>query len=328
MKKALIFLILLVLCGMFFLADLVLGSFYIPFGELFESHNSIYYEILCNFRFPKAITAIVTGAAISLSGLLMQTLFRNPLAGPYVLGVSSGAGLGVAIYILASSFVPTMLLQSGWGLVIAAIVGASFVLSLVLLVSFRVKNAVSLLLIGLMFGQIAGAIVSLLQSVSDPDSLKLYITWTFGDLSAVSWKYMQVMSPIVIIGFLLAFSIQKPLDGLLLGENYAKGLGVSISKTRLIIIVSITLLAGSITAFTGPIAFIGIAVPHIARGIFRTSSHRVLIPATMLVGAVLLLMCDIITQLPSLTTLPINAVSAVIGAPIIIWIILKNRSRA
>ncbi|MBO5850174.1 MAG: iron ABC transporter permease [Paludibacteraceae bacterium] len=328
MKKALIFLILLVLCGMFFLADLVLGSFYIPFGELFESHNSIYYEILCNFRFPKAITAIVTGAAISLSGLLMQTLFRNPLAGPYVLGVSSGAGLGVAIYILASSFVPTMLLQSGWGLVIAAIVGASFVLSLVLLVSFRVKNAVSLLLIGLMFGQIAGAIVSLLQSVSDPDSLKLYITWTFGDLSAVSWKYMQVMSPIVIIGFLLAFSIQKPLDGLLLGENYAKGLGVSISKTRLIIIVSITLLAGSITAFTGPIAFIGIAVPHIARGIFRTSSHRVLIPATMLVGAVLLLMCDIITQLPSLTPLPINAVSAVIGAPIIIWIILKNRSRA
>jgi iron complex transport system permease protein len=328
MKKALIFLILLVLCGMFFLADLVLGSIYIPFGELFESHNSIYYEILCNFRFPKAITAIVTGAAISLSGLLMQTLFRNPLAGPYVLGVSSGAGLGVAIYILASSFVPTMLLQSGWGLVIAAIVGASFVLSLVLLVSFRVKNAVSLLLIGLMFGQIAGAIVSLLQSVSDPDSLKLYITWTFGDLSAVSWKYMQVMSPIVIIGFLLAFSIQKPLDGLLLGENYAKGLGVSISKTRLIIIVSITLLAGAITAFTGPIAFIGIAVPHIARGIFRTSSHRVLIPATMLVGAVLLLMCDIITQLPSHTPLPINAVSAVIGAPIIIWIILKNRSRA
>lgn len=327
MRKALIFVILLVLCGLFFLADLILGSIHIPFQELFEVNRSIYHEILCNFRLPKAITAVVTGAAISLSGLLMQTLFRNPLAGPYVLGVSSGAGLGVAVYILASAFVPTLLLQSGWGLVVSAIIGAAVVLTLVLLVSFKVKNAVSLLLIGLMFGQIAGAIVSLLQSVSDPDSLKLYITWTFGDLSAVSWKYMQVMLPIVFVGFLLAFSIQKPLDGLLLGENYAKGLGVSIIKTRVTIIVAITLLAGAITAFTGPIAFIGIAVPHIARGIFRTSTHRIIIPATMLVGSVLLLLCDIVTQLPQHTPLPINSVSAMIGAPIIIWIILKNRAR-
>lgn len=327
MRKALIFVILLVLCGLFFLADLILGSIHIPFQELFEVNRSIYHEILYNFRLPKAITAVVTGAAISLSGLLMQTLFRNPLAGPYVLGVSSGAGLGVAVYILASAFVPTLLLQSGWGLVVSAIIGAAVVLTLVLLVSFKVKNAVSLLLIGLMFGQIAGAIVSLLQSVSDPDSLKLYITWTFGDLSAVSWKYMQVMLPIVFVGFLLAFSIQKPLDGLLLGENYAKGLGVSIIKTRVTIIVAITLLAGAITAFTGPIAFIGIAVPHIARGIFRTSTHRIIIPATMLVGSVLLLLCDIVTQLPQHTPLPINSVSAMIGAPIIIWIILKNRAR-
>lgn len=328
MKKALIFVILLVVCGLFFLADLLLGSVRIPFAELFENDYSIYHEILYNFRLPKAITAVVTGAAISLSGLLMQTLFRNPLAGPYVLGVSSGAGLGVAIYILASAFVPALLLQSGWGLVVSAIIGAAVVLSLVLLVSFKVKNAVSLLLVGLMFGQIAGAIVSLLQSVSDPDSLKLYITWTFGDLSAVSWKYMQAMLPIVFIGFLLAFSVQKPLDGLLLGENYARGLGISVIKTRVVIIVSITLLAGAITAFTGPIAFIGIAVPHIARGIFRTSAHRIIIPATMLVGSVLLLLCDIVSQLPQQTPLPINSVSAMIGAPIIIWIILKNRARA
>ncbi|MBO7315579.1 MAG: iron ABC transporter permease [Paludibacteraceae bacterium] len=328
MKKSLIFVILFVLCFLFFLADLVLGSVYIPFQEIFEAHKSIYYEILYNFRLPKAITAVVTGAAISLSGLLMQTLFRNPLAGPYVLGVSSGAGLGVAVYILASTIVPIALLQSGWGLVIAAIIGASVVLMLVLLTSFRVKSAVSLLLIGLMFGQISGAVVSLLQSVSDPDSLKLYVTWTFGDLSAVSWRYMQVMLPIVLVGFMMTFSIQKPLDGLLLGENYAKGLGISIIKTRIIIIISITLLAGAVTAFTGPIAFVGIAVPHIARGIFRTSVHREVIPATMLIGAVLLLLCDIITQLPYYTPLPINAVSAMIGAPMIIWIILKNRAKA
>jgi iron complex transport system permease protein len=325
-NNVILFVILSLLCIIFFFADILFGSISIPITALFSDTNTIYHEILFNFRLPKAITAIVAGAAISVAGLIMQTLFRNPLAEPYVLGISSGAGLGVAIFLLASSLLPLALAQSGWGLIIAATTGAFLVLLLILAASFKVRQVVSLLIIGIMVGQIAGSLINILQNYSNPDSLKLYIVWTFGSLSAVTWTYMKIMLPVTAIGFFLIFFIQKQLNGLLLGEQYARGLGISIRQTRTLIVLATALLAGATTAFTGPIAFIGIAVPHFVRRLFRTSNHRITIPATLLCGGVLLLLCDLATQLPSQGyILPINAISALVGAPTVIWIILKNR---
>ena len=325
-RNTLLFIGLSILCIILFLLEILVGSISIPFSALFDKSQITFQEIIFNFRLPKAITALFTGAAISLAGLIMQTLFRNPLAEPYVLGISSGAGLGVAIFLMASSLLPVFLTQSGWGLVIAATTGAIVVLLLVLIVSFRIRNAVSLLIIGIMFGQIAGSIISILQNYSNPDSLKLYIIWTFGSLSAVTWNYMKVMIPIVLIGVIIVLMIQKSLNGLLLGENYARGLGISISRTRIWIILATALLAGGTTAFTGPIAFIGIAVPHFVRRLFVTSNHRIMIPAVLLCGGALLMLCDLATQIPPQGyTLPINAISALIGAPTVIWIIMKNK---
>lgn len=323
--KNLKFILLIFVTATLFVADVAYGSVKIPLGELF-SDNEVYNNIIYNFRLPKALTALITGAAISVAGLIMQTLFRNPLAGPYVLGVSSGASLGVAIFILAGAILPTAFIESGWGLVISATLGAVLVLMMVLAVSFRVRQAVSLLIVGIMFGQLSGSLVTILQNSSDPDSLKLFVVWTFGSLSAVTWNYMWVMLPIVIIGLTIVFAIQKPLNALLLGENYALGLGVNVVRTRLMIIIAIALLAGATTAFTGPIAFIGMAVPHLVRGLLKTSNHQSTIPGTILVGASLLLLCDIVCQMPANGyTLPINAVSALVGAPIIIWIILRRK---
>ena len=313
-----------------FLADLAWGSIHISLREIIsvffgKGGDGINSEILLNFRLPKAITAILAGASLSVAGLMMQTLFRNSLADPYILGVSSGASLGVALVMMAASVLPVAFVSSGWALIVAAIIGASVVLVLVVGVSFKVNNAVSLLIVGLMFGTIAGSIVSVLQNFSNPDAIKLFVMWTFGSLSAVTWTYMQVLLPVSMLGLGMAFFLQKRLDGLLLGENYARGLGVSIIQTRLLIVIATGILAGGITAFTGPIAFVGVAIPHIARGIFRTSSHKILMPATVLCGASLILFCDIISQIPAYT-LPINTISALFGAPIIIWIILKKRS--
>jgi len=312
-----------------FLADLAWGSIHISLREILsvffgKGTEGINSEILLNFRLPKAITAILAGASLSVAGLMMQTLFRNSLADPYILGVSSGASLGVALVMMAASILPVAFVSSGWALIVAAIIGASIVLAMVVGVSFRIQNAVSLLIVGLMFGTIAGSIVSVLQNFSNPDAIKLFVMWTFGSLSAVTWTYMQVLLPVSLIGLGMAFFLQKRLDSLLLGENYARGLGVSIIQTRLLIVIATGLLAGGITAFTGPIAFVGVAIPHIARGIFRTSSHKILMPATVLCGSSLILFCDIISQMPAYT-LPINTISALFGAPIIIWIILKKR---
>lgn len=324
--KKLNFILLILVTAILFVADIAYGSVRIPLSDLF-SDNELYHNIIYNFRLPKALTALTTGAAISVAGLIMQTLFRNPLAGPYVLGVSSGASLGVAIFILAGSILPAAFIESDWGLVISATLGAILVLMMVLAVSLRVRQAVSLLIVGIMFGQLSGSLVTILQNSSDPDSLKLFVVWTFGSLSAVTWNYMWVMLPIVIVGLTIVFAIQKPLNALLLGENYAQGLGVNTSRIRLLIIIAIALLAGATTAFTGPIAFIGMAVPHLVRGLLKTSNHQLTIPGSVLIGASLLLLCDLVCQLPANGyTLPINAVSALIGAPIIIWIILKNRN--
>jgi len=328
-RSFILFIILSLLTLGLFLSDLAWGSIHISlreivsvfFGRGAEGINS---EILLNFRLPKAITAVLAGASLSVAGLMMQTLFRNSLADPYILGVSSGASLGVALVMMAAASLPVMFVSSGWALIVAAIIGASVVLALVVGVSFRVQNAVSLLIVGLMFGTIAGSIVSVLQNLSNPDAIKLFVMWTFGSLSAVTWTYMQVLLPVALLGLVMAFFLQKRLDGLLLGENYARGLGISIVRTRFLIVIATGLLAGGITAFTGPIAFVGVAIPHITRGLFRTSSHKTLMPATVLCGASLILLCDIISQMPTYT-LPINTISALFGAPIIIWIILKKR---
>ena len=281
-------------------------------------------NILHAIRLPKAVTAILAGAALSVSGLIMQTLFRNPLAGPYTLGVSSGASLGVALLTMLSGVSGLVVSGLGVGLPIFACLGATLVLLLVLAVSRRVTNNVSLLIVGLMFGSIAGALVSLLQNFANPDALKLFIVWTLGSLSSVSWGDMQLLIPILLLGTLFVLLALKPLNGLLLGEDYARGLGIHVSRTRLYIVLATGLLAGGVTAFCGPIAFIGVAVPHIARGIFSTSNHRITIPASALVGACLLLVCDVLCSFFTYP-LPISTVSALFGAPVIIWIILKNK---
>jgi iron complex transport system permease protein len=324
-----LFIILSFLLLGLFLADLAWGSIHISFREIVSiitgnGKNGINSEILLNFRLPKAITAILAGASLSVAGLMMQTLFHNSLADPYILGISSGSSLGVALVMMAASVLPVAFVSSGWALIVAAIIGASVVLVLVVGVSFKVHNAVSLLIVGLIFGTIAGSLVSVLQNFSNPDAIKLFVIWTFGSLSAVTWNYMQVLLPVVLLGLGMAFFLQKRLDGLLLGENYARGLGISIQQTRFLIVIAAGLLTGGITAFTGPIAFVGVAIPHIARGLFRTSSHKILLPASVLCGASLILICDIISQIPAYT-LPINTISALFGAPIIIWIILKKR---
>lgn len=327
MKKK--FLLLAILLLILACADIFFGSVSLPMTEIWNvltgnSDDIVFQEIVLNHRLPKALTAILTGASLSVAGVLMQTLFRNPLAGPDVLGVTSGAGLGVALLTLGTSTLPLFLL-TGWGQIAAATLGAVVVLLLVVLTSIRVPQTVSLLIIGMMFGNFAGAIVSILQSISNPDTLKLFITWTFGSLSSVSWTYMSLMAPITLLGVLIAFGLQKRLNVLLLGDNYATGLGISVFQTRLWIILATALLAGTSTAFTGPIAFIGVTMPHVARGIFQTSNHRSLIPASILCGASVMLACDLISQLPGTHgTLPINSITALFGAPLIIWIIAKK----
>lgn len=320
-RNSLIFALLGAFLLILFGLDVCSGTIWLwPFGELSPMEQNILYSI----RFPKAVTAILAGASLSVAGLIMQTLFRNPLAGPYTLGVSSGASLGVALLTMLGGVLSTFNFQlSAFGLPVAACLGATLVLLLVLAVSRRVTSNVSLLIVGMMFGSIAGALVSLLQNFANPDALKLFIVWTLGSLSSVGWEDMQLMLPVLAVGALFVLLSLKPLNGLLLGEDYARGLGIHVARTRLYIVLATGLLAGGVTAFCGPIAFIGVAVPHIARGIFRTSNHRLTIPASAVIGACLLLVCDVLCSL-FIYPLPISTVSALFGAPVIIWIILKN----
>jgi len=324
-RNAGIFIGLSVLLALLFCLDVCSGSIWLwPFDNL----SPMEYNILHAIRLPKAVTAILAGAALSVTGLIMQTLFRNPLAGPYTLGVSSGASLGVALLTMLSTISiqhsVISIQSSAVSIPIAACIGATLVLLLVLMVSKRVINNVSLLIVGMMFGSIAGALVSLLQNFANPDALKLFIVWTLGSLSSVSWSDMYMLLPILAIGTLFVLLATKPLNGMLLGEDYARGLGINVQRTRLFIVLATGLLAGGITAFCGPIAFIGVAVPHIARGVLHTSNHRITLPASALIGACLLLICDILCSL-AVYPLPISTVSALFGAPVIIWIILKNK---
>ena len=310
------------------IVDVCCGAVWISPREIISSWGNqttgspIIDRIFFYLRLPKMLTAILAGMALSVSGMMMQTLFRNPLAGPYILGVSSGACLGVAIATLIGAQLTIHLATSA--IASAAIIGSTAVLIMMLPVARKVKDNVSLLIIGMMLGAVAGAIVNVLQNISNPDSLKVFITWTLGSLSNVGWGELAVMSAIIMVGMIIVITLMKPLNGLLLGETYAQGLGINVQRVRTWIVVATGLLAGAVTAFCGPIAFVGVAVPHIARGLMRTSNHRIIIPASALIGANLLLACDIICSL-STYPLPISTMSALFGAPIIIAIILKNK---
>lgn len=312
---------------LFFALDICSGSIWLLSDGLWswsDGLTDLGNNILLQLRLPRVITAILAGAALSVSGLMMQTLFRNPLAGPYILGVSSGAGLGVALVTMSSTMFGLQLAAMGQvAVVTSAVIGAAAVLLLVLAVARKVKNNVSLLIVGMMIGSIAGALVNLIQNFANPDALKLFIVWTLGSLSSVGWTELLILAITILVGAILVLTLIKPLNGLLLGENYARALGVNIEQTRRMIVIATCLLAGGITAFCGPIAFVGVAVPHIARGLFRTSDHRTTVVATALVGANLLLICDILCNLFTYP-LPISTMSALFGAPIIIWIIVKR----
>lgn len=320
-RNTVIFILLTAFLVVLFAVDICSGSIWLsPFGS---SLSALEKQILIDIRLPKALTAIIAGIALSIAGLMMQTLFRNPLAGPYTLGISSGATLGVALITMCSVLLTTM--HTALLLPFAACIGATLVLLLVVAVSKRVTSNVSLLIVGMMFGSIASALVNVLQNFSNPDSLKLFIVWTLGSLHSVGWSDMPFLLSVVIVGLIIVLCVLKPLNGLLLGEDYARGLGINIGRTRLLIVLATGLLAGGITAFCGPIAFIGVAVPHIARGILKSSNHRYTIPLSALIGACLLLACDILCSLAT-SPLPISTVSALFGAPIIIWIIMKKRT--
>lgn len=307
----------------FFVLDLCCGSIWISPHSLWNGGSDIEHQILLNLRLPKALTALLAGAALSVSGLIMQTLFRNPLAGPYILGVSSGASLGVAFLTMCSTMFLGISGAGALGIAASAIIGSTLVLLLVMVVAKRVRSNVSLLIVGMMIGSIAGALVNLMQNYANPDALKLFIVWTLGSLGSVGWSQLPVMAAIVLIGMALVLFLLKPLNGLLLGEDYARGLGVNIPRTRWLIVIATGLLAGGVTAFCGPIAFVGVAVPHIARLWLGLSNHRLTIPAAALIGSNLLLVCDTLCNIGTYP-LPISTMSALFGAPIIIWIILKK----
>ncbi|OZV68126.1 FecCD family ABC transporter permease [Winogradskyella aurantia] len=328
------FLVLVLAVVLCFLLNLSLGSVHIPiksiFGSFFGStDNSTWDVIITNYRLPKAITAILVGSGLGISGLLMQTLFKNPLAGPFVLGISSGASLGVAFVILGSGLfggIVAATLVSKWSIVMASSLGSFLVLLAVLAVSNKVRDTMAILIIGLMFGSITAAVVSVLSYFSSAEQLQQYIFWGFGSLSNLSWNEILIFFGIYAVGIILSIASIKGLNSLLLGDNYAKSLGLNLKQSRFVIILSTSLIAGTITAFAGPIAFIGLAIPHLTRQIFKTSNHKVLLPAVFLLGAVVMLICDSIAQVPTTDyTLPINAITALVGAPVVIWLLVRQR---
>lgn len=312
-----------------------MGAVAIPLKEVYNSligtgaSKSSWEYIIMDYRLPKAIVAIVVGMGLAISGLLMQTLFRNPLAGPYVLGLSSGASLGVALIILGAAFLPDFiseLLLSPYGIVIASSLGSFLVLLAVLAVAQRLRDTMAILIVGLMFGSLTNALVGTLTYFSTAEQLQKFTFWSLGTLGNLSWTSIAILAVCVLIGLLLSLTSIKPLNTLLLGENYAKSLGLNYSKARFIIIFATSILAGSITAFAGPIAFVGLAVPHIAKLVFQTSNHLILFWSTLLFGAMIMLVCDSISQLPnSAIVIPINAITSILGAPIVIWLLIRKR---
>lgn len=332
-KFRLIFTGLIALLVFAFLLDLFLGSVSIKPHDivkaLFGNSDDVSGKILMQFRLPKAITALLVGIALSISGLQMQTLFRNPMAGPYVLGLSSGASLGVAFVIMgfSSNLSPDAIKGIGnWAIAASSWTGAGIVMILIMIISSRVKNIMTVLILGIMLSSAISSVVSIMQYFSNETMLKTYIIWTMGSLGNLTSSQLNVMMISVIIGILISLASIKMLNAQLLGEEYASSIGLDVGLSRIIIITGTSILTGTITAFCGPIGFIGIAVPHLARIMFRTSDHKILIPATIFIGAIVMLISDIISQMPgSDNVLPINSVTALIGIPVVIWVILRDQ---
>jgi iron complex transport system permease protein len=323
--------LLIGLLTMFFLINISIGSVWIPFGNIFSilvgftQDNLVWKNILIDFRLTKSITCILAGGALSLGGLMMQTLFRNPLAGPDVLGLSAGASLAVAVLIMVDS-VGGGFLQGSFSIILAATFGAGFIFLLIMVVARSLKDNTSLLLIGLMIGAGTSSLVSVLQFSSRAEDQHYFLVWTFGSMGGLNWQEISILSLVFLSGLILCLSQSKSLNSWLLGEYYAQSLGVNLKRTRLIIILSTSLLAGSVTAFCGPIAFVGLAVPHLARLLINTTNHKVLIPGVAISGAIFMLFCDSLAQLPgSAYVLPINAITALLGAPVVIWVIVRSK---
>ena len=320
-RSAILFAMLAALTLFLFLLDLAVGAVAVPLGDVWAALTGGYCprataKIILNIRLIKAVVALLAGAALSVSGLQMQTLFRNPLAGPYVLGISSGASLGVALVVLAG-------FGSSIGIAGAAWLGAALVLVVIAAVGHRIKDIMVILILGMMFSSGVGAIVQILQYLSKEESLKAFVIWTMGSLGDVTFDQLAVLVPSIIAGLLLAVVTIKPLNLLLFGEEYAVTMGLNIRRSRGLLFLSTTLLAGTVTAFCGPIGFIGLAMPHVTRMLFRNSDHRVLVPGTVLSGAAVLLLCDLVSKM---FTLPINAITALLGIPIVVWVVLRNKS--
>ncbi len=335
-RQRLILLLMIVVLGALLMTSLALGSVSIPLDNIVSallsghSDQSAWTNIVLKFRLPKTLTAMLAGMALGVSGLLMQTYFRNPLAEPFVLGVSSGASLGVALVVLSTAGGGSAML-AGLGLAgdlllsAAAGLGAAVTMSLVLLVALRVRSSLTLLIMGLMFGYLVSAIVSLLLYFARPERIQAYINWTFGSFSGVTAAQLPILAGIVMAGLLMAATMVKPLNALLLGEDYARSMGMNLHRTRLGIVLATALLVSAVTAFCGPIAFIGIAVPHLCRGILRSSNHRLLLPATCLVGAIVAIGASIIAEMPGHNlVLPLNVITALLGAPVVMLVILRQ----
>lgn len=319
-RTPLLFLLLGALTLLLFALDISIGAVGIPLADVWNALTGgdsppATAKIVLHIRLVKAVVALLCGAALSVSGLQMQTLFRNPLAGPYVLGISSGASLGVALVVMAG-------LGSAMGVAAAAWIGAATVLVVIASVGHRIKDIMVILILGMMFSSGVGAVVQILQYLSREEALKAYVVWTMGSLGEVTVSQLWVLLPAVVAGLALGVAVVKPLNLLLFGQDYAMTMGLDIRRSRALIFLSTTLLAGTVTAFCGPIGFIGLAMPHVTRMLFADSDHRVLVPGTMLTGGAILLVCDMISKL---FTLPINAVTALLGIPIVVWVVLKNR---
>lgn len=312
-----------------FIADLMLGSVRISPAEIAAvltggGDGSVNERIIIDIRLVKAIVAVIAGAALSVSGLQMQTLFQNPLAGPSVLGVTSGASLGAALLIIglpvAGGMSPVL---SSFGVAGAAWLGAAAVMAVIVAVSRRIKDIMVILILGMMFSSGVSAIVQVLQYVSNESALKSFVIWTMGALGDVTYTQLALLAPVFLAGMVLAVAAVKPLNLLLLGEKYARTMGLNVKRSRTMVFLSTTLLAGSVTAFCGPIGFIGLAVPHVARYVFSSSDHRILVPATTLVGAAAMLVCDLISKTMNF---PVNTITSLLGIPIVVWVVVRNKN--
>jgi iron complex transport system permease protein len=327
--------------GCAFLLSLVLGSTQVPIVSVIDVllRSSAADEssalVIETIRLPRAFTAVLAGAALGIAGLQMQTLFRNPLADPFALGISSGASLGVAIVVLGSGMSVATAFGASTGLagdallIAAAITGALAVLAVVLAVSARVANPATVLILGLMFGYTASAVVTVLVGISSPERLMELARWSFGSFSGVTWQRLWLFGPVTLVGLGLAAAMTKQLNALLLGENYARSMGVAVRRARVLTMLGASMLGAVVTAFCGPIAFLGIAVPHLCRGLLGTSNHRVLVPAVVLLGGAVALIAQIVSLIPgNAGVLPLNAVTSIIGAPVVVAILLRTRRGA